>query len=218
MNRATVLALVLGVHALFVLLLLAGNPMAVRMPAPLPEAAGFWIRLDSVPPPVEQPLPADESNPPPAATPRRAPQLPSPLPRTAITLPASSQPATEQPVAQSTGAQPVDWQNEAARIAAEITGDRPTSIGKPLEPMREPCKPRVSSLWGKPLQPAPEKPPAWQDQVEPSAEVLTGVSRHTIKGGIGIPLGRRKPRDDLFDDMLAGATPRSSVPDPNICD
>jgi hypothetical protein len=84
--------------------------------------------------------------------------------------------------------------------------------------MREPCKPRVSSFWGKPEGPETDDPQRWDQLVEPAAETLTGAGRHTIKGGFSIPLGKPEPRIDLFDDMLAGRTPRSSVPDPNICD
>jgi hypothetical protein len=213
------MTLVLGVHALFVLLMLAGDHMRLRRPEPPAQVPGIWIRLDPAPPPpAERMPPVDESTPPPATPPRRAQEVPAPLPRTAITLPPSPQPSANPPVEQSTAPPPVDWQKEAARIAAEITAEKPTGIGKPLQPMREPCKPRVSSLWGKPKEPKSAGPPTWQDQVEPAAEVLTGATRHTIKGGFSIPLGRPKPRDDLFDDMLAGATPHSSVPDPNICD
>lgn len=217
MNRATVMALVLGVHALFVLLMLAGNPMTARRPAQAPEQSGVWIRLEPLPPPAQETPSRDESTAPPATAPARDPAASRPLPRTAITVPPSLPSPAEPQVAESTARPPVDWHSEGTRVAAEIVADKPTSIGKPLVPLREPCKPRVSSLWGKPQSPA-QPPPTWQNQVEPAAEVLTGVTRHTIKGGISIPLGKREPRDDLFDDMLAGATPRSSVPDPHTCD
>lgn len=212
------MALVLGVHALFVLLMLAGNHMKLRQPELPPPRPGIWIRLDPVPAPAEQAPAVDEPAPSTATAPRRVREAPAPLPRTAITLAPSPQPSADLPVAASTGPPPVDWHTEAARIAAEITAEKPTGIGKPLEPLREPCKPRVSSLWGKPKEPRSAGAASWQDQVEPSAQVATGTTRHTIKGGFSIPLGRPKPRDDLFDDMLAGATPHSSVPDPNLCD
>jgi hypothetical protein len=218
MNRATVTALVLGVHALFVLLILAGNHMRLRQPEMPQQLQGIWIRLNPVAAPAVRTRPEDDSTPPPATAPTQNQETPAPLPRTAITLPPSPQPSTDRPVEKSTESRPVDWHSEAARIAAEITAEKPTSIGKPLQPQREPCKPRVSSLWGKPKEPRPAGPGTWQDLVEPAAEVVTGATRHTIQGGFSIPLGKSKPRDDLFDDMLAGATPRSSVPDPHICD
>lgn len=209
-------ALVLGVHVLFVLLMLADNPMTPR-DSGVPQAlTGVWIRLDPQPLPPAPPV-VDEATPSPVPQPRREDVEPRPVAPTAITLPSPPQ-QTEEAGEETSSRAPVDWYSEAARIAAEITADRPTSIGKPLEPMREACKPRVSSLWGKPKEPPPEEAPSWQKMVEPSAEVVTGVTRHTIPASIGIPLGKRKPRDDLFDDMVAGTTPRSSVPDPNICD
>lgn len=215
-NRTAVVALVLGVHGLFVLLMLAGNHMTPRDAEAPQGLRGVWIRLDPLPPPPA-PTVVDESTPSPIPQARREEVEPRPVPRTAITLPSPVQPAEQTSEGPATRA-PVDWHTEAARVAAEITAERPTSIGKPLQPMREPCKPRVSSLWGKPKVPPPPEAPAWQKMVEPSAEVVTGVTRHTIPGSFSIPLGKPKPRDDLFDDMVAGATPRSSVPDPNICD
>ena len=210
------MVLVLGVHALFALLLQFGNHMTSRGPQPPRTPTGTWIRLTPLlpPPPAVEDAPVDTAT---ATAPPAAPREEResrPVPRTAISLPAP--PAA--PVEESTAPARVDWRAAAARIAESAAQEKRTSIGKPLEPMREPCKPRVSSFWGKPKEPMPEEPPSWQGMVQPNANVLTGASRHTIKGGFSIPLGKSKPRDDLFDDMLAGTTPRSSVPDPNICD
>jgi hypothetical protein len=176
-----------------------------------------WIHLLPLPSP---PLPADARRPipdeaaprPPA--PRRDERLPRPA--TAITLPTA--PPAAAPVEESTPTPPVDWEAEAASIARRVAEESAADTGRTPGAMREPCKPRVSSLWGKPKEEPPEESPSWQDMVPPNAHVLTGVTRHTIKGGFSLPIGKPEPRDDLFDDMLAGATPRSSVPHPEICD
>lgn len=190
-TRATVIALTLAVHALFLLLLWIEGSVPRREIQPQPQRINAWILLPPAPPPPE---PEAAEEPPPAprsSTPARAPTR-------AITLPpAIESPAPAQPSA--TPAPDIDWRAEAAKLTAGYGEDEEerTGVGEPLPRLREPCKP-------------PERSFKWKAEQEA-----------TSKGGIaGLTLGwiPNPPDDGFFDDMQAGKTPKSSVPSPHTCD
>lgn len=107
----------------------------------------------------------------------------------------------------------IDWYAEAARLAAQGAGEpkAPATLGKPLQKMREPCKPRESSFeW------SPEEAKAG---LFPLPYVIIGERCLVTVGFFSCVLGELPPPNKhLFDDMQAGRTPDSSVPDPNVCD
>lgn len=211
-------ALTLAMHGVLALLLMLEDR---DMQRPLPAArrlTGMWIHL---PPPslreIEVPVvPAR------ADAPAEVPA--APRPRTAITLAPVPAMAPESPaeagVATSPESRlPTDWELKAQKLAGTYGPDDPETFSPPPETTREACKPHQSSMWPK----KPEKviaPPSWRDNFKPPpGSVMLGGRRVGVVG-MGIPIGGPKPEPNshLFDDMMAGKTPRSSVPDPNVCD
>src|SRR5690606_31143709 len=148
----------------------------------------------SPPPPVEEEQVVEAGGEPTATAPVRE-TLRVPRPTSAITLPTVEEAADAPP------SQPdpddIDWHAQAALSAARVAEEleSPATFGKPLEKMREPCKPPRSSFRFK------------------GSGTSTGGSARLTLGWEPNP-----PDKHLFDDMLAGRTPRSSVPDPNVCD
>jgi hypothetical protein len=219
-TRATVIALTLAVHALFLLLLWIEGSVPRREIQPLPQKINAWILLPPAPPPPE---PEAAEEPPPAprsSTPARAPTR-------AITLPpAIESPAPARPSA--TPAPDIDWRAEAARLTAGYGEDEvePTGIGKPLPRLREPCEPRQSSFEWKYRKPPEEEelPPLPDGATPPAGSVRMGGARVGV-AGVGITSGAitlgwepPPPNKHFFDDMQAGKTPKSSVPSPHVCD
>jgi hypothetical protein len=112
------------------------------------------------------------------------------------------------------------WFDETSRIAKQAAerADADASFGGPVRAMREPCRPRKSSFEWKD-KPVPEDPPPEHNPLAPppGSVVVGGTRVGTV--GFSIPLGGKpEPNKHLFDDMMAGRTPASSVPDPNFCD
>jgi hypothetical protein len=212
---ATAGALTLALHGLFALLLLLEDR---DMQRPLPAArrlVGMWIHL--APPPalaVEAPVAIAPADAPAMDAPAAAPA--PPRPRTAITL----APAPEAAGATSLESRsPTDWELEAQKLAGTFGPDDPETFSPLPQTTREACKPHQSSMWPK----KPEKedaPPSWQDNFKPPPGSVILAGRRVGVVQIGIPIGGQEPEPNshLFDDMMAGKTPRSSVPDPNACD
>jgi hypothetical protein len=227
-RKARTAALTVAAHAFFVALLLVETRFDRREEAVPVPPAGQWITLmlPPLPPPPPPPETQDES------TPREEVALPPPAsagPRsTAITLPP---PATAPITGESPAPPPglsANWQGQAAKLAEAYAEEmeRPPAFGGPVEGMRKPCEPRVSSFWGK-KKDKEDAPPAW-DQVPGSTTMVggmpIGVSGGALGGGavggagIKIPLGKPEPNKHLFDDMVEGKTPASSVPHHEKCD
>jgi hypothetical protein len=226
-RSGSVAALVtLAVHCLFAILLLR-EARPLRPATSVPRTLeGTWIHLLPLTTPVlPEPLPPE-----PVQEPRSSDPITLPAeqrPSTAITLaPAPSAPApsdTGPQVESETAAQPrpwTDWQLEAEKLAARREREmflEEEGFSGPLQKLREACKPYQSSMF--PEKKPPEVPPrSWQEGATPPGSVMLGGTRVGVVG-LGIPIGAKpEPNKHLFDDMMAGRTPRSSVPDPNTCD
>jgi hypothetical protein len=217
--RVSAGALTLLVHGLFALLMLLEESAPDR---PLPAARrlmSLWIHL-----PLPEGLPAVEdagagASQPVDVSPEEAPVRAPPARASTITLPtASTAPSTPAaPVAPPDT--PVDWFSQAGTLAARAAEAAETepSFSAPADKMREPCKPRKSSFEWKDKPPKPE--PQINPLLPPTDSVKLGGARVGVVG-IGIKLfgPKDEPNKHLFDDMKAGKTPYSSVPDPNYCD
>lgn len=210
----------LTVHGVFAVLLLGGDDKRPRAQAER-TLQGTWIHLLPLPQPD---APEEEVEPVVSVAPSRvAPARPV----TAITL----APATEAPPASDEGVQGstqagsesrpwTDWELEAEKLAARRQWDEePEGFSGPLQAMRKACKPHQSSMFPKKKEVEDAPPPLRDATTPPPGSVMMGGTRVGV-AGVGIPLGGPKPEPNkhLFDDMMAGKTPRSSVPDPNVCD
>lgn len=184
-SRPTAALLTLAAHALFLLLLVGGRE-TIRV-QPVRDRVSLPITLFPI-----QPPPEPEDAPPPPETPLpRVPAREPPRP-TAITLPTPE----EAPAPRETP--DVDWHGQASNLAARLAEELerpPPTLGRPVEKMREPCKPRERSF-------------RWKDE-----QRTTGGSGRLTPGWEPPP-----PDSHLFDDMMAGRRSKSSVPDPNECD
>ncbi|HWL63032.1 MAG TPA: hypothetical protein VNQ32_09555 [Steroidobacteraceae bacterium] len=212
----------LAVHGLFAMLLLGERDDKQPRARTERTLQGTWIHLLPL---TEPEFPEqDVVQPAVPVAPARATAV---RPPTAISL----APAPEAPPASDDGAQGstqpgidsrpwTDWDLEAEKLAARRQWqDEPEGFSGPLQALREPCKPHQSSMFPKKKE-VEDAPPTWQDAARPPpGSVMMGGTRVGVVGA-GIPLGRSKPEPNkhLFDDMMAGKTPRSSVPDPNVCD
>lgn len=212
----------LAVHGVLAVLLLREDGPRRADTSTARALEGTWIHLLplTAPPPPE---PAQEQ--------RVTQPVPRPVdarPTTAITLaPAPAVPSASDdnpPATSDAGAEPrpwTDWQLEAEKFAARREREMAAEgFSGPLQALREPCKPYQSSMF--PEKKPPEDPPrSWQDGAKPPpGSVMMGGTRVGVVPIFGAPIGgpREEPNKHLFDDMMAGRTPRSSVPDPNTCD
>lgn len=220
--RTTAAGLALAVHGLFMILLLREGDDRRRSPATTRSLEGTWITLLPLPEPEpsEQEVETTDST-----SPARVSVV---RPSTAITL----APAPQAPPAPGEGApgstQPgiesrpwTDWDLEAEKLAARRKWETESEgFSGPLQAMREACEPRQSSMFPKKKE-VEDAPPTWQDAAKPPpGSVMMGGTRVGVVPIFGVPLGgaKEEPNKHLFDDMMAGKTPRSSVPDPNVCD
>lgn len=198
-GRVRAALLTLAAHALALIWLLSDPRMAARVTAPPREPVSIAITLPPLPRPVEtEPAPSPEAPAPAGEAPRREPErrpppVEMPRPATAITLPAPEVASEETP------AEPgdVNWFARAAEHAQRyvdgLAGPEPKAQ-PPGPKVRQSCQPRESSF-------------KWKKDSKPT-------------GSGALTLGWEPPpaNGGLFDDMMAGRTPRSSVPDPNNCD
>lgn len=203
-SRAIAALCTLAVHGLFVLLLLLERRFPPRELPPSRRLVSMWIHL----PPVLDPVEPSAAAPPRPVT---KPEVePPPVEPDTPAEPAGVQPA--QPAGEAPAPR-VDWYAQAARLAAQGAGEprAPATIGKPLQKMREPCEPRDSSFdWNA------EAPKAG---LLPLPYVIIADRCMITVGFFSCVLGPLPPPNKhLFDDMQAGRTPDSSVPDPNVCD
>jgi hypothetical protein len=219
-DKAAAAALTLAVHGLFLLMVLVESSMPPRPLPPSRQPVSMWIHLP-VPQPPEVPVPREEM---PAVT--QATARISRQPATAITLP----PVADSPAPSTSEDAPpaVDWYAEAARVRGQREAEeefRNKVIGAPVAKMREPCEVQESSMfpWTKEeimKKENPDPPAHWSSMTGPPAGSVKigGVRVGIIGGGVSIPLGKPEPNKHLFDDMMEGKSPPSSVPDPNVCD
>jgi hypothetical protein len=213
-------AATLTVHGLFTLLLRLEDRDLLRPSPPESQLVGIWIHLPKIPEPEPEPAVEPAVDPPPdrptVARPARAITL-APATETAESTPAISTPAEDD------SRRSIDWELEAQKLAAQREERDPENFSGPLQAMREPCKPHQSSMWAKKPE-VVDAPPTAEDALNtPPGSVMMGGTRVgvvDIGSLIGILTGGPKAAPDsrLFDDMVAGKTPRSSVPDPNVCD
>lgn len=187
--RPAAALLTLAAHALLLLLVLHGREPAHEA-RPARELVSLPITLFTLPPAP----PLEEEAPVPAPAPRpRVPAPELPRPATAITLA-----PVEEPAPLDAPPRHVDWHSQAGELAARMAEEMdqpPPTLGKPLQKMREPCRPPGSSF-------------RWKED-SPGT------------GGIAaLTPGWEKPEADkhLFDDMMAGRRQKSSVPAANECD
>lgn len=213
-----------AVHGLFAVLLLREGDQTRTDSGATQTLEGTWIHLL----PLPEPQPVDRAEEPAVADPPA--RLAEVRPATAITLspaPAASPPATVDSGPPATSGDGIesrpwtDWDLEAEKLAARREREMaPEGFSGPLQALREPCKPYQSSLFPqKKVQEVP--PPSWEDAANPPpGSVMMGGTRVGVVPLVGIPIGggKEEPNKHLFDDMMAGRTPRSSVPDPNVCD
>jgi hypothetical protein len=212
-------AATLAVHGLFTLLLRLEDRDLLRPLPPERELVGIWIHLPMIPEPEPEPAVKPAVDPPPdrptVARPARAITL-APATETAESTPAIATPAEDD------SRPAIDWELEAQKLAALLDRD-PENFSGPLQAMREPCKPHQSSMWPKKPE-VVDAPPTAEDALNPPpGSVMMGGTRVgvvDIGTLIGLLIGgpKAEPNEHLFDDMVAGKTPRSSVPDPTVCD
>lgn len=186
--RPTAALLTLAAHALFLLLLVIERRNAPRAKAPAPQLVLIPITLLPITPRATARETREAEGNAPATRPR--PVLP---PATAITL----SPSPSDPLPEAQGS--VDWNAVAATSAARFAEEAEraaATFSPPPRTLREPCKPREQSFKFK-----EDQPPG--------------------KGGIAmITPGWEEPEADkhFFDDMLAGKSVKSSVPDAHTCE
>jgi hypothetical protein len=198
-HRVTAALLTLAAHAGLALLVLTQHRGPVR-PAPVARAL-VSIPITLLPLPALTADALEEATPDADSVARGAPPAgPSPAtrvvpqPATAITLPGvPADPAPSSATPPDAG----EWQAQATELAARFAEQHeapPATIGRPLQPMRKPCKPRESSF-------------EWKSDSQST-------------GSASLTLGWEEPDPNahLFDDMMAGRRMPSSVPDPNHCD
>ena len=220
--------LTLAAHAIFIAFLLLEKRLGTRELPPPQHPPGQWITLSFIPPPP--PEPEEETEPPESPRPDApAPRISRPdRPSTAITLPTPSV-APVAPVGPAPRAPPTatEWREQAAEMAARYAkeAENPATFSGPVQAMREPCKPRKVSMWPKKKEPGPVLP--MYSEMGPTT-TMGGMRVGTIGGslgggavggdGISIPLGKPEPNKHLFDDMMEGKTPASSIPHHERCD
>jgi hypothetical protein len=203
-GRAIAAMFTLAVHGLFVLLLLLEKRFPPRELPPSRQLVSMRIHLPPVPEALAAPAVA------PSAPVRQQEIVPPPVAPLNLAEPAEVPP--ELPSAEASPPR-IDWHAEAARLAAAGAGEprAPATFGKPPQKMREPCEPRASSFeWNA------EGPKAG---LLPLPYVIIADRCLVTVGFFSCVLGALPPPNKhLFDDMQAGRTPDSSVPDPNVCD
>lgn len=229
--RSNAALLTLAAHAPFALLLWLDDGMTSRPVRHEPPVRTLAITLL----PLVAPIRPGRTEPVETPQPGAPKTVPSPAaPAAAITLPA----AEDSPSMELVTPREIDWYAQAAATAARHAeqADNPATFSGPVQKMREPCKPRKSSFWA-PLQAEPgAEPPRWEDMnAAPPGSTMIGSTRVGVVqfGAIVNTIARltdseridglvrenrSEPNSHLFDDMKAGTTPDSSVPDPNHCD
>jgi hypothetical protein len=247
-RRTTVTALVIGTHAVFLLLLQTerrAKPERFQSPHPFVSIA---IQLHPV-------IPRDSGPSNEAEAPR---ELPSAAPAARVIVPtvppvpAQDAPRDEIPEQ----SQPVDWYAKAGELAARYAKEagEPRTFSPPPPVMRQPCVPRrnfdketrdkMAALM------PPQSDPIPVGGFRASSVNMGGVivrerplkAREGTDQESGTPAGERSfkwkweykdsggsdlltlgwepnpPYDGMFDDMQAGRTPESSVPHHETCD
>lgn len=198
-GRVRAALLTLAAHVLALIWLLSDPRMSARFAEPPRQLVSIAITLPPLPE-VDEPDPAPSPGTPVPAgeTARREveilpPQVELPRPATAITLPAPEVVTEES----ATEPREVDWFAKASEHAQRYVDGLAESRqdNQPPGPrVRQSCKPRESSF-------------EWKKD-----------SKSTGSGSLTLGWEPPPANDSLFDDMKAGRTPHSSVPDPNNCD
>lgn len=246
-RRTTAAALVLGTHAVFLLLLQAERrSKPERLHAP-PQLISIAIQLHPVVPVV-----------PPRSNEAEATRgLPSLTPAPDVSPPVIPQPpAQEAPRDAPEQPSPVDWYATAGELAARYAKEagEPRTFSPPPPVMRRPCSPRSSfdkdtrEKMATLMPPEPDPIPVGgfrSSSVNMGGVIVreralgrgesddqgsdTAESKRSFKwkwegkssGGISwLTLGwePNPPYDGMFDDMQAGKTPESSVPHHETCE
>jgi hypothetical protein len=215
MRRLFALVVVV-LHVLVLALLMSG--MAPRLPQDpeLPIFVSQWIEEVEPPPPERTPeAPLLPARPPPGASrsPVRVDTPPAaestPAVSTTISVPTRTPESSSTPQA--------DWAREgklAARRAAEKLGDeQPTTFSPPPRTVPKPCKPKESSMeWNG----EEDRRVTWAGPIP-----VVKVGKRCVWALVFVACNLSEipePNSHLLDDMRAADRPRSSVPDPNICD
>ena len=206
--RPAAIVLVLLSHGLLILLFIFARQSSRDEPEQQLVFLSLWPDMqtdETVTPqalPEQQPSPRSAPSPAPATIP---PPPVSTAPSTAITVPDDSAAPGESPGAG------IDWRAEAAAVAKlHATPAAPPEFAPPPKPLRKPCEKKKSS---------------WEWNRQPKKGGLTPLP-YVVLGRCVVGLGffacsPQKPPEansHLLDDMRAGKTEPSSVPDPDICD
>jgi hypothetical protein len=195
--------LVLLAHGLLVLAFLL-MPKSSRI-----ESAQQLVYLSLWP--EMRPAPEESAQPPPKQSLPKATRPRKPL-QVAPVAPTSITPSPESTTAPSESIRPnIDWRAEAAAVAGRhAIPPPPAEFSPPPKVMRKACEKKKSS---------------WEWNPQPKKAALAPLP-YVVLGRCVIGLGffgcsPGKPPEansHLLDDMRAGKTEASSVPDPDTCD
>lgn len=207
--RPAAIVLVLLSHGLLISLFMFARSSSRDEPEQQLVFLSLWpdMRIDEavIPQALPQQQPSSRRS---APSPSPATVSPPPVPTapsTAITVPYESVAPGESP-------QPgIDWRAEAAAVAKlHATPTPPPEFAPPPKPLRKACEKKKSS---------------WEWNEHPKKAGLAPLP-YVVLGRCVVGLGffacsPQKPPEansHLLDDMRAGKTEPSSVPDPDICD
>jgi hypothetical protein len=215
MRRLFALVVVV-LHVLVLALLMTHVAPGLHQDPELPIFVTQWI-VEVEPPPPERLL---ETPLLPARTPPGASRSPARVdtPPVAESAPAESTAiSVATPTPESSPTPLVDWASEgklAARRAAEKPGDeQPTTFSPPPKTVPKPCKPKESSMeWNG----EEDRRVTWAGPIP-----VVKVGKRCVWALVFVACNLSEipeANSHLLDDMRAADRPRSSVPDPNICD
>jgi hypothetical protein len=214
MRRLFALVVVI-LHVLVLALLMSGVAPDLHQELEVPVFVSQWIE-DAQPPPPEEavitpqlPAPA-----PPGAS--RSPELVD-APRVEESAPVSTAISVAPADPQSTPAPQVDWTTQgklAARRAADNLGETKAETFSPApKTVPKPCKPKESSMeWNG----QEDRRVNWAGPIP-----VVKVGKRCVWALVFVACNLSEipeANSHLLDDMRAADRPRSSVPDPNICD
>jgi hypothetical protein len=214
MRRLFALAVLL-VHTLLLLWVMSGMPPHLQREAPAPEYFIQWIPLaESVSPsPMLTDTPRNTVSRQPTNM-RSIPLVTQPLIESMEIPAAVPEPA---PPAQTSAEPKVNWTQEgalAARRAAErLENDRQKTFSPLPKTAKRPCEPKESSMEWNGEQ---DRRVTW---VGPIPVFRVGKRCIVTLGAFACALGEQaEANSHLLDDMRKPDRPRSSVPDPHVCD
>jgi hypothetical protein len=214
MRRLFALAVLLA-HTLLLLWVMSGMPPHLQRESPAPEYFIQWIPLaESVSPiPILKDTPRNTVSRQPTNM-RSFPLITHPPVESREIPPAAPEPA---PPTQTSTESKVDWTQEGAlaarRAAEQPKDDRQKSFSPLPKTAKSPCVPKESSMEWNGEQ---DRRVTWAG---PIPVFRVGKRCIVTLGAFACGLGgQAETNGHLLDDMRKPDRPRSSVPDPHICD